>query len=246
MNRRAFVLVPLVLACLYTPARAGILFNRSTKKTPTEQVTDLVKTLRTDADEKHRAAAAEDLSKFDAKAYPVGATALIDAVMKDNSSAVRFEATQALGKVRPISTQSAYALEYALTNDSSTRVRMAAKSALWQYHVAGYRGTAPAAPQTKEPSLAAAPRPAAPTTAARQPTRPVAPRQTNEPPLAAAKGTPGIRIDPPVPSPYTAAPSVIKFGPTTPIDPPAVKPEPAKPAAPAKPDDDGPTLIPPL
>src|SRR5579859_6295392 len=162
MNRRAFVLVPLALAWLCTSAPAGIFFNRGKKPTADEQIADLVKTLRTNPDERHRASAAEELVKFDAKSHPTVAATLIDSVMKDPSAAVRYEAAQSLGKVRPITSQTAYALEYALSNDVSTRVRTAAKSALWQYHVAGYRGIGPSLPpQTAEPGFAAPiPRPA--------------------------------------------------------------------------------------
>src|SRR5262249_40089449 len=145
--------VPVLLASVCASAQAGI-FSRTTKKPdPAEQVTELVKTIRADTDERHRMSAAEDLAKFDAKTYPTAALALIESTLKDPSSAVRYEAAQSLGKVRPISAQAAYALEYSLANDPSTRVRLAAKAGLWQYHVAGYRGN-PVPPQTTEPGLA--------------------------------------------------------------------------------------------
>ena len=67
MTWRSCVLVPVALAWLSTSAQAGILFNRAKKPDPAEQVADLVKTLRTDADERHRVAAADELSKVDAK-----------------------------------------------------------------------------------------------------------------------------------------------------------------------------------
>ena len=67
-----------------------------------------------------------------------------------------------MGKVRPLSSQAAYALEQAVANDVSTRVRLTARTALWQYHLAGFRGSnpPPAGPQTNEPPLAqSGPRP---------------------------------------------------------------------------------------
>ena len=263
MVRRSLILVPIALMWIYASAEAGIIFNRGKKPGPEEQIAELVKTLRTNPDERHRVASIGDLGKFDAKDHPAIATTLIDSVMRDPSSAVRYEAAQALGKVRPLTSQSAYALEYALNNDSSTRVRTAAQNALWQYHVAGYRGPgAKQPPQTAEPGLAVpAARPAAPSAAARPAARPANPRQTNDPPIASSGSTPGIRIDPladpPKSSLYSKPPAQNKIGSTGPLDPkPAtmivkpepvqVKPEPAKPAKPAKPDDDGPILIPPV
>ncbi len=237
MVRRSLILVPIALMWIYASAEAGIIFNRGKKPGPEEQIAELVKTLRTNPDERHRVASIGDLGKFDAKDHPAIATTL--------------------------TSQSAYALEYALNNDSSTRVRTAAQNALWQYHVAGYRGPgAKQPPQTAEPGLAVpAARPAAPSAAARPAARPANPRQTNDPPIASSGSTPGIRIDPladpPKSSLYSKPPAQNKIGSTGPLDPkPAtmivkpepvqVKPEPAKPAKPAKPDDDGPILIPPV
>lgn len=232
MSRRSYLMVALLVACVAASAQAGIFFSRS-KKTPADQVADLTKTLRTDADERHRASAADELSKFDARAFPAAVTTLIESTLKDPSDAVREEAAQALGRIRPISTQSAYALEYTLANDPSSRVRGAAKSALWQYHVAGYRGTAPA-PQTAEPGLAPTQRPAAPTAAGR-PT----PRPSPLPTRPAASPGASTRVAAITPPP--APPAPIKLGSVPSIDPPAAKPAPAKPA---KPDDDGPVLNP--
>src|SRR5262245_32918027 len=217
MTRRSLLPVALALACAATSAQAGSIFNWP-KKSPADQVVELTKTLRTDADERHRVSAAGDLSKFDARAHPTAVTTLIESTLKDPSAAVRVEAAQALGRARPISAQAAYALEYSLANDASTRVREAAKSALWQYHVAGYRGNTPA-PQTSEPNLAT--RQPAQSTPARQ-----APRATTLPtrPVAnPAQSTPGALIDPPAeqPRPVHSTPAPLKLDSATPINLPA-------------------------
>src|SRR5262245_49214044 len=112
--------------------------------------------------------------------------ALIEALQRDTSSSVRAEAAGSIGKLRPISQQAGYVLEQALEGDNSMRVRMSARTALWQYYLVGYRSAKqpePPANQTGEPPLAAPggpvpmPAPAAmartqPPPAARQPTRP--------------------------------------------------------------------------
>src|SRR5207249_4128729 len=143
-------------------------------------------------------------------------------------------------------------------------VRLTARTALWQYHLAGFRGSnpPPAGPQTNEPPLAqSGPRPA-PSAANRG--RPAAtPRpgsQTNEPPLAATRPSPGLRVEPS--NPLRPPPANIKIDPAaepplviTPPPRPAVpsdmqresaKPAPTPPAKPAapKPTDDGPILNP--
>src|SRR5438132_3881761 len=133
MAWRLYILVPLAIACLTLPTQAGILFNRKPKANPADQVGDMIRILRTDTDEHRRTTAAEELGKLDAKTYPAIQPALIEALMKDPSSNVRHESAQALGKVRPLSSQAAYALEQAVNNDMSTRVRMTARTSLWQY-----------------------------------------------------------------------------------------------------------------
>jgi hypothetical protein len=246
MLRWSYLLVALTLVCATASAQAGNIFSR-TKKNPAEQVEDLTKTLQTDADERHRKAAAEELAKVDGRAFPAAVTTLIESTLKDPSDNVRIEAAQALGRIRPISAQTAYALEYALANDPSTRVRSAAKSALWQYHVAGYRGN-PTAPQTAEPGLAPAQRPSAPTARPTAlptrpavnpaPSTPVATTLPTRPVTSPVQSTPPAIIPPPVirptPNPIGLLPS---------IELPAASPAPAKSV---KSDDGGPVLNPPM
>jgi hypothetical protein len=152
---RFLFIVPLATVGMTLPSQAGI-FTRKPKVDPAEHVAELVHTLRTDKDERHRVSAADELGSLDAKTYPIVQSALIEALMHDSSSSVRHESAQALGRVRPLSAQAAFALQQAVTSDNSTRVRLTARTALWEYHLAGFRGsgTPPTGPQTLEPPMA--------------------------------------------------------------------------------------------
>jgi len=240
MLRYGLLSVPLIVAVSVGFADAGIF--RKSKGNPTEVVPQLVKTLQSDPEDGKRLAAAEELREYDPKTFPEIIPALINALGKDASYSVRSEAAQTIGKLRPVSQQAGFALEQALDNDSSLRVRMSARSSLWQYTLLGYRGAKPDEPQqeqTGEPPLAppqAAPKanavpksngppvgktlvvPSA--NAPRQPTQvtiptPASRTQTQEPPLAAPL-----------------------------VAPPVVKPVPR--FAPAPADEEGPSLSPPL
>ena len=252
------LIVPVVVASLQAPAQAGIFFRRTPKPDPAERVPALLATLRGDPDERKRANAAEELRHYDPKSYPDLLPSLVNALQADPSSAVRNEAASSIGKLRPISQLAGYALEQALANDSSMRVRMAARSALWQYHLYGYRSNRPAEGgnnQTSEPPLATPSRPAMtpPTGPAmppqvpivQPPTRPVTPAKPvskrNQPPA-----------NPMIPRNQTSEPPLAPPLPpaTTPQipDAPAVPPMPL-PQAPNSfsaptpaPGDDGPSL----
>lgn len=139
------LLVPAVLIALAGPAEAGI-FSRKPKPNPAEHVPALIMQLKTDPDESKRAAAADELRQFDPKSFPEMMTVLVDAVLKDSATGVRAEAASTIGKLRPISQQAGYALEQAQSNDPAMRVRMAARQALWQYHIVGYRSGKPTDP----------------------------------------------------------------------------------------------------
>jgi hypothetical protein len=144
--------VSVVLAAFAPQASAGF-FSRKPKANAIDRVPELLAQLRTAADEGQRATAAEELREFDGKSYPEIAPALVEALGRDTSPAVRAEAATSLGKLRPISQQNGYVLEQALNNDTSGRVRMAARQALWSYHLVGYRSSRPN-DQTPEPPIA--------------------------------------------------------------------------------------------
>lgn len=190
------VLVPLVafaLTALAHPAHAG-LFRKSSKPDPATHVPALIQTLKTDKDERARATAAADLHDYDGKAFPEILPALMEALANDPSSSVRAEAAESIGKIRPISPQAGYALEQARSNDKSTMVKIAARTALMKYRILGVIGGKSEA----------------------------GPMQTAEPPLAvgvASKGTPGGTILRPTPAPVPVSGPVSPPTSTRPISP---------------------------
>src|SRR2546423_453163 len=144
---RQLLLGSFVLATLAGPATAGVIFHRHQSKEsrkesskPAEARTaEVVRMLRSDQDERRRTAAAAELARADLRQHPEAAEALIDALLQDASAAVRAEAAESLGKVRPLTLQAGQALEGALTSDASTRVRSIARAAIGAYVQAGYR-----------------------------------------------------------------------------------------------------------
>jgi hypothetical protein len=259
------LLVPLLLAGLASPAPAGFgLFGKKPKANPAERVPELLIQLKSSPDESQRAAAADELRQYDPKAYPEIMTGLIDALGRDASPAVRAEVAESLGRLRPVTQKAGYALEQALANDGSMRVRMSARSALWQYNLFGYRSGKPAdnpangaGPDT---GMAAPPGPSTPATAMRRPPATAraghvqqAPfRETPEPPLADPVPpmiAVGDRSTGQVPATPAARPqSGLPPAKLIPVNPPRLQPVPAAPASrqrPAAPNADGPALPPP-
>src|SRR5438105_1702213 len=141
------------------PARAG-LFSKHAKINPADRVPTLIATLRAEADERKRASAAEELRQYDPNMFPEIVPTLADIALRDPKTSVRLEAIQSLAKLRPVSQRAGSALEQA-THDESGRVRFQARTLLWQYHLAGYRGgktpdvsTSADTIRTEEPPLA--------------------------------------------------------------------------------------------
>ena len=130
--------VALALAVLTSSADAGF-FSRKAKPNPAERVPELLIQLRSAQDEGQRSAAAEELRQYDPKSFPDLIPGLIESLGRDASQAVRSEAASSLGRLRPITQQAGYALEQAQNNDAMVRVRLAARQALLQYHLVGYR-----------------------------------------------------------------------------------------------------------
>jgi hypothetical protein len=233
------LLVPLMLLPIVTgPSRAGIFFNRKKKPTPNDRVPELLAQVKTDGDESKRAAAAQELRQYDPAQFPMIVPVLIDVLLTDPKPAVRAEAAQSLGKVRPVSQQGGMALEQALSNDSSMRVRLQARSALLQYHWSGYRSVRKddLVPQTKEPPLAPSD-PMQPTIAPA--TLPAEMGRLAPQPADGSRSTSGYRPAPPAPFP------------AVPRQPTMIEPPLAPPAAPSAPNpnpggaDNGPELTPP-
>jgi hypothetical protein len=139
MRYRLFVLLVLI-PVLNPPVHAGIIFGRKKEKPdPKQRVPELVTILKSDKDADKRSHAADELRTFDLAQFPEIVPALIDALQNDPKPAVRVEAVQSLGKLRPVSQVVGEALEQALAKDASMRVRLQARSTLLQYHWAGYR-----------------------------------------------------------------------------------------------------------
>lgn len=200
---RKMLLAALVLSGLIGSASGGVLFNRKSKQKPAaDGAGDGVRILRTDPDERRRAAAAEELSKIDLKKNPTAGVALLEAVQRDPSSVVRTQAAESLGKLRPLTVQVGRALEEAFNSDPAQSVRLAARNSLTQYVQAGFQMNGAAAREQANPTPNPLPasvarntppqQPVAKNTpiaknTSRTPTRVNAPRgQTSEPPLAPA------------------------------------------------------------
>jgi len=248
LNRTLLVLVLTALAPL--PANAGF-FSRKPKPNPAERVPELLIQLKTHTDETQRSNAAEELRQFDPKSYPEIMTGLIGALSKDASPSVRSEAAASLGKLRPISQQAGYALEQAQNNDGSIRVRMAARQALFQYHIVGYRsGGRPemnadkgATQPVSAPPAASGPvgivkTPQTPTRIIMTPQGPF--RETSEPPLA----DPFVLPKPLPPATPVARPKGPAPAQLVPADAPKLKPVPPNSAKPPT-ANDGPSMPPP-
>lgn len=167
VSRTRFTLAFLFALAAVVPADAGpggLLVRKP--KVSEEKTRILVETLKSDPDEKKRKAAADELGGADPRVSPDVAPALVDALRKDKSSAVRVEAAEALRHLGEVFSQAGVALEAAVESDPAPLVRLAAKRTLWEYHLNGYRtakGADGSAGQTIEPPIAspAGPRPVA-------------------------------------------------------------------------------------
>ena len=213
------------------PLGLGLFKKRQKAPEPASRGKQLVGTLQSDPDEKKRRQAAEQLRELDPRTDGDIVPALIGTLQRDPSPAVRAEAAESIGKLRPIAQPAGIAMETALASDPDPKVREAVKSALWQYHLNGYRtppGGNPYATQTAEPPLAAA-RPQPPIAKA---PRPPAPRPVADTGFRPITNTVGKGVfyqptaEPPLAKPKSAAPS----RPTDEAKAPAVLPAP-KPAA---------------
>jgi hypothetical protein len=233
------LIVPLILAALAPSANAGI-FSRKPKPNPSERVPELLIQLKSGQDEGQRTAAAEELRQYDPKSFPDLIPGLVEALGRDTSPAVRSEAATSLGRLRPISQQAGYALEQAQNNDAVVRVRLAARQALLQYHLVGYRpGKTQDTPTPGGPPNTTAAAPGSPpvTPTVGQPALRTGPgnagRESPEPPLA----MPAVRSKSDGPAPIQLIPANPGLQPV-PKSTASLKPQPTAPA-------DGPALPPP-
>jgi hypothetical protein len=154
---RSLMIFLLVTTFFASRATAGPFSKRPNKPEPAEYVPVLIKTLQGDPDERKREIAAGELRDYDMKQFPDIMPTLIEALKNDPNSSVRHEVVNSIGKLRPISEPAGFALDQAATNDSSFRVRAAAKSTLFQWIWLGYsprRAQHGMPNQTEEPPLA--------------------------------------------------------------------------------------------
>lgn len=169
MRWQRSVLVLMLAVSMAGPAWAGPLSFLRKKQQPQGQqpapvqqrTSELILTLKTDQDAAKRVAAAEELRDQDVRSNPEVIPVLIEAAQRDAKPEVRLAAVQSLGRFRPVSAEVGRVIEQVAGSDSSMRVRVSARSTLWQYQMAGYRGgnnaagAAPAGPSTtQEPPLA--------------------------------------------------------------------------------------------
>jgi len=219
MSVQRLLLVPLIAIAVAMNAQAG---PRRPKPGPDV----LIETLKTNPDERARAAAIEDLRDYDLKNFPDILPAWIEALQHDSSVDVRLAAARSIGGMRPISQQGGFALERAAHTDPSWLVRGAANRNLgtWKLFF-GYRpGRAPVQQnfQTGEPPLAAPLPPIKATPLVAPPTNP-GPPAMSPPPRAPAT------IPPIPPAPNTLPPIPTAPAPSSPAVPEAKDQQPRPP-----------------
>ena len=125
MKWRLLLSLLLATACA-GPALAGLFGKKPVKPNPIDRVPELIHILKNDSEENKRVEAAEELRQFDPTKFPQIFVALIDALQNDPKPAVRSEAAQSLGKLRPVSKMVRQALEHARDKDPSRGVRLQA------------------------------------------------------------------------------------------------------------------------
>ena len=200
----------------------GLLKRRqATRPDPAARAKALIVTLQSDTDDGKRKAAAEELRGLDPRNHPDIVSALATSLQRDPSPEVRIQAADSIGKLKPVSQPAGLALEAALGSDPDAKVREAVKSALWQYHLNGYK-TAAAAPagQSAEPAFAPAP---STTSTSAKPAVPTGGPVTFQPITTGVGKPPAFTPspEPPLARPKPSAPVVV---PPTPV--PAVAPTP--------------------
>lgn len=132
------------------------LFKRKSKTETPNQTGQLIATLANDPDVNNRKQAAAAMKNLDPRGNAEVIPALIRALQKDPAPEVRSLAAESIGRLKPVYQPAGLALEAAQGSDPAESVREAAKSALWQYHLNGYRASndSQMPNQTAEPPFA--------------------------------------------------------------------------------------------
>jgi hypothetical protein len=144
--RRLLVIFILVFTPVWAGPAHGQFFGRRNRPDPIQRVPELIVAVKTDANERKRANAAEELRDYDSKQFPEIVGVLIDVAQNDAGASVRSEAIASLAKIRPVSQEAGQVLENAAAKDPSARVRWQAKTSLWGYRMAGYNGAKTSGP----------------------------------------------------------------------------------------------------
>jgi hypothetical protein len=233
----AAVLVGLALTASDAPAQGlGIFRRRQKSDPPASKVKQHIATLQTSTDGAKRKEAAVELRQFDPRSNTDVIPALMGALQKDPVPAVRSAAAESIGALKPVSQPAGLTLEAVAQADPDPGVREAAKQALWQYHLNGYRTPvgSPLAAQTAEPPFAAKPasRPGLAPPPVPGGFRPITNAvgkgqffpQTAEPPLAKPKGKEPAKVPTVLPPPQPAANVPQPMPPTAPATPPPAAP----------------------
>jgi hypothetical protein len=234
-------LVFITAGALAASAPAGFLFgNKKTKPNPAERVPELIVLVKTDKDESKRASAAEELRQYDPATYHDIVPVLIDVLLTDDKPAVRVEAAESLGTLRPVSQEAGWALEQARDKDTSIRVRTKARYVLLTYHWAGYHSD----PKMKDAAVVANPKDQGKTVTPVPGSSPAVtskgvPPQSPTITPTTVRPTTGQSAPPPLADPTTKpapvpsqAPRPLPQGPPPPVVPPAkINPAPLPPAA---------------
>lgn len=168
MNRIAKILTATLIVASAQQARAidlglGLFKRKSQPSAPSTSKSDsslkikqLVATLQSDPDTDRRKVAAETLRTLDPRNNADVIPTLVSTLQNDPNAGVRAIAAESLGEIKSIYPTAGAALESSEKSDPDANVRAMAKSALWQYHLNGYK-TSPSASvanQTGEPPLA--------------------------------------------------------------------------------------------
>jgi len=143
------------IAPAIAPAEGGF-FHRKTRLDPA-RVRQLVDIIRADPDDKKRKTAIVDLADADPRIQLDVIPTIATALRKDPSEAVRRAAAEVIGRFNVVFPAAGLALEDAAIADRSAAVRDAARQALWEYHLLGYRsakGGDVLTAQTAEPPIA--------------------------------------------------------------------------------------------
>ncbi len=101
--------------------------------TAAERIEQLLHTLKNDRKDDRRTKAVEELGKLASPDYPEIVAALLDALVRDESSSVRKTVVKTLAEVEPPTHEVKDALEQAVKHDKAWLVRQAARLAVWRY-----------------------------------------------------------------------------------------------------------------